>query len=243
VNQTVIPNSNITLNTTAMSPVGRPLSCAWSVVSRPATSNGMFTNGTSCTSAGYFADVVGAHQLRFTVTDSTGLVSTCDVTITVLPLGDLWVELTWDKNNDIDLHLQHPLAGNSHTAAAWSQAAAPIAYDCAWNNKIPSWDVTGTSDDPSLDRDDITAKGPENTRINVPSTAHLYTIGIHMFSYAAASPVTATVKVYCGGQLKTTQTHVFSTLKQMWVMGTVNFNGAGAAGCFFTFDGTTLQVP
>ena len=64
-----------------------------------------------------------------------------------------------------------------------------------------------------------------------------------MYSYLAASPVTATVKIYCGGQLKQTLARTFSINRQMWVLGTVNFNGAAATGCLFTPDGYTLNVP
>jgi hypothetical protein len=238
-NQTVNPNTTVTLNTSASSPSGRAISCAWSVVSRPSTSSGTFTAPTSCTSSGYFADVVGTHVLRFTVTDSTGLKSTCDVTITVNPLGDLWVELTWNKANDMDLHLLHPSAGNSHTAAAWNAAT----YDCAWDNRTPSWDAPGTADDPSLDRDDITGTGPENIRINVPSTSHLYTIGAHMFSYGASSAVTVTAKIYCAGVLKQTVSRNFSTDRDMWVIGTVQFGTTGTGGCTYTPDGYVFNLP
>ena len=237
-NQTVNPNTTVTLNTNASSPVGRPVTCNWTVVSRPSTANGTFTNGTSCTSAQYFADVVGTHQLRFTVTDSAGLTSSCDVSITVNPLGDLWVELTWSVPNDMDLHLLHPLAGSSHVASSWHTQP----YDCDYLNKTPSWDAPGTADDPSLDRDDIPGQGPENTRINVPNTTHLYTIGVHMFSWLASpTPVTATVRLYCGGALVTTQSRTFATVKDMWVVGTVQFNGGPS--CVFTPDGYVLNAP
>jgi Putative metal-binding motif len=239
-NQTVNPNTTVPLNTTVSSPSGRPVTCAWSVVSRPGTSSGTFTNPTSCSGASYQADVVGAHVLRFTVTDSLGLTSTCDVTITVNPLGDLWVELTWNRANDMDLHLLHPSAGNSHTAGAWS--AAP--YDCAWDDRNPSWDAPGTADDPSLDRDDISGTGPENIRINVPSVSHSYTIGAHMFSYfAAPQSVTATAKIYCGGVLKQTLTRSYSVDRQLWVIGTVQFGTSGTGGCTFTSDGYVFTLP
>jgi hypothetical protein len=140
----------------------------------------------------------------------------------------------------MDLHLLHPSAGASHLATSWMKSPD----DCYFSDKTPSWDAVGTADDPSLDRDDIPGKGPENTRINVPSTAHPYVIGVHMYSYVATpTPVTATLRLYCGGQLKTTQVRTFTTNKQMWVVGQVDFANAGAAGCFFTPDGFTLQVP
>ncbi len=255
--QTVNPNTTVTLSPTGSSPAGRPITCAWTVVSRPPTSSGTFTNGTSCAGAQYFADVVGVHVLRFTVTDSLGLTASCDVTITVNPLGDLWVELTWDRNNDMDLHLLHPSAGNSHQGANWKTSP----YDCYYANKTPSWDAPGTADDPSLDRDDVPdvptghqALGPENIRVNVPATSHLYTIGVHMYGSQACGGgncprITNTVKVYCGGQLKATLTQDFGgpgnnpDPKDLWVVGTVNFNGAGAAGCFFTPDGFVVASP
>jgi hypothetical protein len=229
----------VTLTTSATS--GRPVTCQWSVVGRPATSDGTFGNPTSCTGTSYFADVVGEHALRFTVTDSTGLVSSCEVRINVVPRGDLWVELTWDRENDMDLHLLHPSAGNSHAADSWND----LNYDCFWNNQNPpNWDAAGTADDASLDRDDIFGRGPENARINVPSTSHAYTIGVHMFSYRAEPAViTSTVRLFCGGVLKATQTRRMSRNRQMWVVGTVRFNSTGAEDCTFTDDDTTLQVP
>jgi hypothetical protein len=236
----VTPNTSVTLNTNASSPVGRAVSCSWSVVSRPATSSGTFSAPTSCTATNYMADVVGIHTLRFTVTDSMGLTSTCTTTVEVLPTGDLWIELTWNVNNDMDLHLLHPSAGRPNRAASWND---PV-FDCNYINKTPSWDVAGTADDPSLDQDVVSGMGPENTRINVASTTHVYNIGVHMYSWSASpTPVVATVRVYCAGQLKTTQTKSFNTLKQMWVVGAVDFKNAGAAGCFFTPDGQTVSVP
>jgi hypothetical protein len=76
--QTVGPNTTVTVTTAGSSPISRPVSCSWMVVSRPATSNGTFSNQ-SCASASYFADVVGTHQLRFTVTDNQGLSGGCSI--------------------------------------------------------------------------------------------------------------------------------------------------------------------
>ncbi|HEY0882768.1 MAG TPA: MopE-related protein, partial [Archangium sp.] len=236
--RTVTPNTSVTLNTTGASTGGRPVTCAWSVVSRPGTSSGTFTSQTSCTGSDYFADVVGTHVLRFTVTDNTGLTSTCDTTITVQPTGDLWVELTWTPSNDLDLHLLHPSGGRANRASSW--AVSP--WDCYFSNRTPSWDATGTADDPSLDRDVVGGTGPENTRINVAATNHPYTIGVHMYSWSASpTPVVATVRVWCGGVLRQTVTRSFSTVKEMWVVGEVAFANNGT--CTFTADGRTLNVP
>ncbi len=237
---TVNANTTVTLNTGASSPVGRPLTCAWSVVSRPASSSGTFGSPASCGSSTYFADVVGTHVLQFTVTDSLGVSSSCTVTITVNPVGDLWIELTWDRNNDMDLHLQHPSGGNSHNVNSWSYSS--LGYDCFYGDTNPPWDTAGTADDPSLDRDDISGRGPENIRINTPRTNHDYVVGVHMFSWAASpQAVTATVKVYCGGTLATTRVRSFNTIDQLWVVGNIRFGAGGS--CTFTPDGFTFILP
>jgi hypothetical protein len=175
------------------------------------------------------------------VTDSLGATSSCTMTVVVNALGDLWIELTWDRNNDMDLHLQHPSGGNNHNANGWQA----FPYDCYFADTNPSWDGPGTADDPSLDRDDISGTGPENIRINVPSTSHDYTIGVHMYSWAASpQAVNTTVKVYCGNTLVTTRTRSFNTVKQLWVVGKVRkVRPPPGSSCTFTPDGFTLSLP
>jgi hypothetical protein len=150
-------NSSVTLTPSVMS--GGAVSCAWAVGSRPATANGNFGAPTSCTGTTYFADVVGTHVINFTVSDGLGTTSTCSTPITVTPNGDLWLELTWDRNNDMDLHLVHPTAGNPLLAAAWGNNS----WDCNFRQRSPTWGTTQQS--PNLDRDDISGRGPENTQI------------------------------------------------------------------------------
>jgi hypothetical protein len=230
---TVSANSTVTLTPTVMSSGG--VTCAWSVASRPATSSGTFSMPASCTSTTYFADVVGTHIVTFNVSDGLGGTSQCTTPITVNPNGDLWIELTWDRPNDMDLHLLHPNAGPSSSAGSWGTST----WDCNFRTRTPTnWG--STAENPSLDRDDITGQGPENTRINTPSHAFAYTVGVHMYSWSASpNPVTSTLKVYCGGQLITTQTRTMSTVDDMWVVGTIDFNAA--IPCRFTAVGTLIH--
>jgi hypothetical protein len=219
-------NSTVTLTPSVMAPGA--VSCNWSVQSRPATSSGTFSAPTSCTSTTYFADVVGTHIVNFNVSDGLGGTAQCTTPITVTPNGDLWIELTWDRPNDMDFHLLHPNAGPSSSSTSWGNTT----WDCHFRSRTPVWGG-GAQSDPSLDRDDITGQGPENIRINTPSHAFAYTVGVHMYSWSASpSAVTSTVKVYCGGQLVTTRTRAMSTTKDMWVVGTIDFN-AGTP-CLFT---------
>ena len=223
---TVNANSTVTLSSSVMAPGAT--TCSWTVGSRPATSSGTFSAPSSCTSTTYFADVVGTHIVNFNVSDGLGGTAQCTTPITVNPNGDLWIELTWDRPNDMDLHLLHPNAGASSSASSWGNTT----WDCHFRTRLPSWGA-GAQADPSLDRDDISGQGPENTRINTPSRSFIYTVGVHMYSFAATpNAVTSTLKVYCGGQLMTTRTRTMSTTKDMWVVGTVDFN-AGTP-CVFT---------
>lgn len=232
---TVGANSTVTLSPTIMAPGA--VSCMWGIQSRPTTSNGTFSMPSSCVSTTYFADVVGTHLVNFNVSDGLGGTAQCTTPITVTANGDLWIELTWNKPNDMDLHLLHPNAGNPALAASWFNTT----WDCNFINTAPTnWSAT-TANNPSLDRDDITGQGPENTRINTPVQNIEYAVGVHMYSYAAASPVTSTVKVYCGGQLITTQTRTMSTVKDMWVVGKVNFGAANP--CRFTAVNSVVNVP
>jgi hypothetical protein len=136
----------------------------------------------------------------------------------------------------MDLHLLHPNAGSYTSTAPWNSTT----WDCSFRARTPIWGPT--NENPSLDRDDITGTGPENTRINTPSRSVAYTIGVHMYSWAAASPVTSTLKVYCGGQLMATRTRTMSTTKDMWVVGRVDFN-AGSPCLFTDINSITSNVP
>ncbi|MCU0701291.1 MAG: choice-of-anchor D domain-containing protein [Myxococcaceae bacterium] len=225
-------NSQVPLIPSVMAP--GPVSCAWTAGSRPPTSNGTFSAPSSCTNTNYFADVVGTHVVNFTVSDGLGSTSTCSTPITVTPNGDLWVELTWDRNNDQDLHLLHQNApGSPLTASTWSNSV----WDCYFSQRTPNWGTPQNS--PSLDRDDISGRGPENTRINSPALNVAYTVGVHMYSWAASpTPVLSTVRIYCGGQLVTTQTRSMNRSKDMWVVGNVQFTGSST--CSFNLVDTIV---
>jgi hypothetical protein len=228
-------NSQVTLTPSVMAPGS--VSCNWSVGSRPATANGSFAQPTNCNGTNYFADVVGTHVVNFTVSDGLGSTSTCSTPITVTPNGDLWIELTWDRNNDMDLHLIHPTAGPWGNAGSWGNNA----WDCNFRQRTPSWGTAQQS--PNLDRDDIGGRGPENTRINTPQNGLSYTIGVHMYSWSASpTPVLSTLKLYCGGVLVTTQTRAVSRVGDMWVVGSVQFGSVSP--CQFTLiNGLVQGVP
>lgn len=232
---TVNANSRVTLTPTITAPGST--TCSWGVTMRPTSSSGTFSAPASCVSTTYDADVVGTHVVNFNVSDGLGGTAQCTTPITVNPNGDLWIELTWDRPNDMDLHLLHPMAGSYSNSTSWFHNT----FDCNYRNRTPTWG-SGTQSDPNLDRDDITGQGPENTRINTPVQGVPYAIGVHMYSWSASpSAVTSTVKLYCGGQLKTTQVRAQNVLKDMWIVGTVNFGANNM--CTFTAVNSNVNVP
>lgn len=147
------------------------------------------------------------------------------------------VQIAWNAVNDIDLHLLHPDAGNSHDLGSWATAAGGL--DCFYGNANPEWDNLLTLDDnPSLDRDVIRGVGPETTTIVQPIIGHKYTIGVYSFNYAAApATVSVSVRVYCGGRLMAIDLHHFVRQGEMWVVGTIE---SGPSQCTFIPDGHVM---
>ncbi len=229
---TVNANTTVTLAPTVTA--AGPTTCAWAAGMRPSTSSGTFSNPSSCVSTTYFADVVGTHIANLTVRDATGATAQCSTQITVKPNGDLWVELTWSRPSDMDLHLLHQNAGDSASGSSWRPP-----WDCYWENKVVTTWSTNPRENPNLDRDDTSLTGPENTRIDSPAIGVKYTIGVHAFSMSPMPAVNSTIKLYCAGALVATRTRAMAAMRDLWVVGTVEFLASGASCIFTPIDGST----
>jgi hypothetical protein len=143
----------------------------------------------------YFVDLAGEHKLRLTVTNTSGLSDSCEVTAVGITSNALHIELFWNQEGDLDLHLKK--FGTNDTA--WG-----TNNDCFWGNTCKGvgleWGEPGAIDNPKLDRDDITARGPENINMDTPEITPIdqyYTVGVK--NYSNASSPTATVRIYCNG--------------------------------------------
>lgn len=149
---------------------------------------------------------------------------------------DIHVQLDWSHSNDLDLHLLHPDAGTGNALTQWHRS--PL--DCFFANRTPEWDdPLNTQDNPTLDRDIVHGIGPENITMVRPIIGHKYTIGVFSYNWSAQpNVVNASIKLYCGGILITTQTHMFARDDEMWVVGTVEY--INQSQCIFTYDGTAL---
>ena len=99
--------------------------------------------------------------------------------------------------------------------------------DCNWQNRVGrglDWGVSETSDDPSLDIDDIGGTGPENINIFNP-TDPSFDVHVHDYpgsSFAGGNDVT--VNVYMLGQLEWTDTRTITGEDTMTHFATINWD-------------------
>ena len=197
------PVSIITLNgAQSYDPSGEHLTYRWEKVSGPVGSTAMPRTPTSANS-NYFIDLAGEHKIKLTVTNESGKSASCEVTAVGITSNALHIELFWDKDGDLDLHLKKFGTPDSD----WGS----ILNDCYWNNLCKSdngleWGESGTMNNPRLDRDDMQGRGPENINIDFPAITpedEYYLIGVRNFSNSA-HPV-ATIVVYCNGEKSFTE--------------------------------------
>ncbi|MCB9675938.1 MAG: hypothetical protein H6737_12520 [Alphaproteobacteria bacterium] len=216
----VLPLEQVQLDGTASyDPAGlTPLTYAWTMISKPSGSTASLNN-TAASQPSFFADLAGAYVFELTVMNSAGTWDTTpdQVTVEAIPIDGFYVEVSWDNDNDLDLHVLN------NSSAMWSDG------DCNYCNMNPSWGAAGAMDDPSLDADAIYGYGPETTTIDMPANG-TYEVRVHYYGLNGSSscgtfsscPVsTATVKVYLGGVLTQTFTRVMDDASQVWTVGTI----------------------
>ncbi|WP_373047908.1 choice-of-anchor D domain-containing protein [Vulgatibacter sp.] len=238
--QTTNVNNQIVLAGSGSDPAGDSLNCTWRVASGPTGSRAAPDNAAQCVTT-FTPDIVGDYVMELTVTDPMGNTGTCTADVHANPFGGLWVEMYWSPAGDMDLHMLHPNAGSGTQRASWTDSS----YACFYANCVTSrggtlaWDTSSVNDDPSLDRDDIPGTGPENIRINQPSTTHSYAVGFKNFSNSN-TPITVTYNVYCGGALVNAANNTFTstTVSEFIYVGDVQY--ASAAACTFTPNGTVI---
>jgi hypothetical protein len=127
---------------------------------------------------------------------------------------DLRIELVWDTEADLDLHLLHP-NGDWNTSP----------WDCHWENSSPNWGRLGsTRDDPLLEVDDIDGFGPEVITLSNLERG-TYQVGVLDFSGSRETPTTATVRVWVRGQLVSELTTQFPGPLHFWTVAGISLQG------------------
>lgn len=236
--RTVFVHTTTRLTGYATAPAGlaEPVACNWAVNSAPESGNSVPWNLGDC-AAEFRPDQVGDWLLTLTARDTVGRLATCDVVVHVESQPALLVELTWDAPDDVDLHLFHPNAGAATEPPAWFS----MPWDCFFANGAPNWDGPERGDDPILDRDDRTGRGPEIIRIAQPIIDQPYGIGALWFDATHGNVgVTATIRVFCGGELAAVITTYLEAMHRAAVVGEVRFTDAHS--CTFVPDGTKLWL-
>ncbi len=234
--------------------VVQPLDYQWSLT--PPTGSTATLSSYTAASPSVTLDLAGTYVGVLTVTNSDGQTDSCSQSIEAIPNENFRIEMYWaHSGDDMDLHLLRP-------QGQWTGGGPRSDDDCYYGNCVgggfvipglpglggaPDWGVVGTtSDDPSLDLDDISGIGPENANIVAPALSPYdgeYIVFVHDYPgsvYEAANDVT--VNIYLNGVL--TQTFTFQhsgedgdyyVAKIAWPSGIITpCNGLAtsvAAGC------------
>jgi len=238
---------------------GGSLTFMWSKISGPEGSTTRPQTPTQAKSK-YFVDVTGSHKLKLTVTNDDGETDSCEVEAIGLSSNSLHIELFWDNPSDVDLHLRVPDGDNGDwgtskdcyygNCTTGSSGAGMPCQDqltctamsagtcqngaCTGGEPHPDgleWGQPGREDNPRLDRDDMSGTGPENINLQAPwdSGDKYYTVGVDYYK-AASGGTTASVRVYCNGDIQYSGTANLEDTKWWWYVANVKWIGDGQDG-------------
>ena len=250
----VIPQTTLHLSSAnSVATNGAVTGWEWSVV-QPSGSASVFLPSPFVQNPTFEANVVGEYIFRLKVYDALGTASCEEATYSVYVTSPeaIHVELVWttpgDVNqtdtgftafgesvgSDVDLHFLHPSAISAWSPTGWFDTR----YDCYWSDTNPNWSTPGTTDDPSLDRDDTDGAGPENLNLSIPENGKTYRIGVHYWDDWGFGVSFATVRVYIYGQLRMQWPNIQLNNHDMWDVATITWpattvtkiekNGAGS---------------
>jgi hypothetical protein len=142
----------------------------------------------------------GRHDVRLIVKDARGLESldTPESHVLLAP-RDLEVLLRWDIETDVDLHLVHP--GGRVGDYGTGRAGTSTGSDCSTYNRAPNWrDLSVADDDPQLDIDVVSGRGPEIVGLNAPVSGQPYSVFAHYCdSQNRRVPVNVVMEVFVRG--------------------------------------------
>lgn len=217
----------------------------WSITARPSGSTSTVQAlGASGEQAEFFVDLAGNYKIKLKVTDTEGLTGETEYEFSAVPSQDFHVELTWPNQYtqaDMDLHLVDASTGGT----LWD----PM-YDCNYQNcktsnyAVLDWGVSGvTTDNPTLDIDNITDTVPENINIKNPADG-TYQINVHYYASHATSgdiPVDCNINVYLAGQLVYSQQATLTAQNQVWQVANVVW--AGGQGTVNEINQITTTTP
>jgi len=164
----------------------------WTLYEKPEGSISYIPNG-GPNRPDFSPDLAGTYIGQLVVHNEWGRESEpCYAELEAIPKESLWVEMWWEyPADDMDLHIIRP------------NGAIETSGDCYYANCVGGfldWGIAGLDiDDPSLDIDDITGVGPENTNILEPENG-TFQILVHDFPGSVFNdPNTVWVRIYVSG--------------------------------------------
>lgn len=169
-------------------------------------------------------DVAGTYQLRLIARDDRGLESLDrpESRITLRP-KDLEVLLRWDVTTDVDLHVVRPggRVGDYGTGAVGTSTGS----DVSTFNRRPNWgDLATSRDDPSLDIDDVTGRGPEVVSLDQPEVDGTYEVFVHYCdSRNVGVGAGVTLEIHVRGELVATVPSFTLAPGEVWRGATVTW--------------------
>jgi len=210
---------------------GLGLQYSWAYQPPPGSSATL--NPTNAATASSTLDLAGDYIATLTVTNANGQTDQCNQTVSAIPNENFRVELFWlNSGDDMDLHVLNVNNGSPRTDNDCYYA------NCQGTFGNLDWGVPGTTtDNPSLDLDDISGTGPENINIVQPATGPQYngqyTVFVHDYPgsvYQAANDVT--VNIYVNGALTQTFNFLLSGEDDDYYVATIDWPTGQVTPCF-----------
>lgn len=188
-------------------PEGGPLTYQWQVTEMPGANPPLLFFDAEARAAGMTTgdveiELVGRYLIRLLVTDDRGLSSfdTEESRVAIQP-KDLAILLRWDLTTDADLHLVRP--GGQPGDYGSGRVGTSTGSDCSAFNRSPNWGDPGSIvDNPSLERDVVTGRGPEVLSLDFPEDG-VYGAYVHYCdSRNVNTNIHAYIEVYVRGELR-----------------------------------------
>jgi hypothetical protein len=220
---TVSPLQNVLISGIGSTDPGGclPLRYQWSLVSKPpgSTLSLGFPVNPNNREIRPFLDIAGDYTFRLAVQNSLGTWDPTpdEVTIHAVPTQELYVQLTWDTDVDLDLHLLNGTGGIFERPG-----------DACYCNKNPEWGAATATDNPSLDWDVVNGYGPETTTIRAPAPGDL-DIRVHYYGANGSASCTscprtnATVKIFNQATLLQTLNFTLNNQGEVWHVAKMNW--------------------
>lgn len=230
----------ILLEATATDPEGQALSFRWTVRDRPEGSYAAVLFGRETEpEASVLLDRSGRYRIEVVAFDERGLAS--EPAIVEVRPPDVRVSLRWNLPTDVDLHLVKPRGqvGDYGNGVAGRSRGT----DCSPFNRSPAWGLPGSDDDPRLEQDAVTTRGPESVRIDGLESGRYEVYAHYCDSRNVRSVTDARLEVSLRGDLVATLGPQALTPGDLWKAAELVWNPDQETVTVFPLEGEIRNDP